>query len=76
MSRATLNIAALAVTVAAVTAAVELPVARALAPRSAPAPAPAVYVPVAFCPVGLRVVPTPYLAREPANSPLCEGGSK
>jgi hypothetical protein len=40
------------------------------------APASAVHVPAAFCPAGLRVVPTPYLAREPANSLLCEGGPK
>jgi hypothetical protein len=41
-----------------------------------PAPASTVYVPAAFCPAGLRVVPTPYLARQPANAPLCEGGPK
>jgi hypothetical protein len=40
------------------------------------APAPAVFVPAAFCPAGMHVVPAPYLAAEPSNAPLCEGGSK
>ena len=39
-----------------------------------PVPAPAVFVPAAFCPAGLHVVPAPYLATEPSNAPLCEGG--